>query len=405
MLLQTMHHADPTSFAPAPAADLTAAAQHVYIHVPFCSGKCLYCGFYSVRWEKETANRWIEALRHEIEKTLPGRATPRTIYMGGGTPSLLDEAQCAALCGHIRTLFDLRDLEEWTWEANPGTLSPEKLRVLREAGATRLSLGAQSFDDRILTFLGRRHSAADIRQSVAMARGNGFGQISLDLIAGVPGVDGRAWDAALQAALELEPDHLSVYALSVEEGSQLKARLDAGALALPDDEAAEEAILQAEAALARAGFARYEISNYALPGHECRHNLAFWRGGDFLGFGPAAASRAGRHRWANAANLDGYCAAAEQGLPPPREQELLAPAQDSGERFVFAFRLLEGVAMDDFCRRHRVPAAQRRQWEAQLERRAAQGLAERQGARWRLTPQGRAMADALAGELLPAAGF
>ena len=403
MLLRTMHHADPTPFAPAPAADLTAAAQHVYIHVPFCSGKCLYCGFYSVRWEKETANRWIDALRHEIEKTLPGRATPRTIYMGGGTPSLLDEAQCAALCGSIRALFDLRGLEEWTVEANPGTLSPEKLRLLRKAGATRLSLGAQSFDDRTLTFLGRRHSAADIRQSVDMAHDNGFGQISLDLIAGVPGVDGRAWEASLQAALELEPDHISIYALSVEEGSQLKVLRDARKLTLPDDDDAEEAILQAEAALAGAGFARYEISNYALPGHECRHNLAFWRGNDFLWFGPAAASRCGPHRWTNAANLDGYLAAPEQGRPPPREQERLTHAQDIGERFVFTLRLLEGVAVADFCRAHHVAAAQERQWESQLEGWAARGLTERSGGRWRVTPQGRAVADALAAELLPAA--
>ena len=132
MLLRTMHHADPTPFAPAPAADLTAAAQHVYIHVPFCSGKCLYCGFYSVRWEKETANRWIDALRHEIEKTLPGRATPRTIYMGGGTPSLLDEAQCAALCGYIRALFDLRGL------ARKLSVSVDALPRMRVSFAERL---------------------------------------------------------------------------------------------------------------------------------------------------------------------------------------------------------------------------------------------------------------------------
>lgn len=404
MLLRTMHHSRPAPFAPATAAELMAAATHLYVHVPFCNGKCLYCGFYSVRWEKETANRWIEALRQEIESTLPGGAAPRTIYMGGGTPSLLDEAQWAALCEHIRTLLDLRGLEEWTVEANPGTLSPEKLRLLRGAGVTRLSLGAQSFDDRTLTFLGRRHSADDIRQTADMARDNGFDHLSLDLIAGVPGVDGPAWKASVQAALALEPDHLSVYALSVEEGSQLKARLEAGQAALPDDEAAEDAITEAETALAHAGFARYEISNYALPGHECRHNLAFWRGGDFLGLGPAAASRCGPHRWTNAEDLEGYCSALEQGRPPPRRQERLTDAQDTGERFVFAFRLLEGVAVDDFCRARRVPAAQQRQWEAQLERWATHGLTERRAGRWRLTQQGRAVADALAAELLPTAG-
>lgn len=360
--------------------------------MPFCDGKCAYCAFYSEPVSNEGADSYLAAIERELDQ-LPDDAAPLTIYFGGGTPSILDTARLERLCrlllGHIST----DSLAEWTVEANPGTLPEDKIVMLREAGVSRISLGAQSFDDTILERLGRRHNAADIGRTLAAIREGGMENVGLDLIACLPGADDNGWRATLRSAMDLEPDHISVYALSVEPGSAFSR----AGVATPTDDAALDAIETAKELLGASGYSRYEISNYSKPGRECRHNLSCWRGEDYLGFGPAASSRSGLRRWTNRPDADGYCSALLAGGLPPKDEEELTPRRDATERIMFAFRLSEGVLATKL--RH-TDTELTEHWRATLERLRVEGLVESREDRWHLTARGRALADHVAGELM-----
>jgi len=249
--------------------------------------------------------------------------------------------------------------------------------------------------------MGRRHSADQVVRTVAALRRHGIGHIGLDLIAGWPGLDESRWARTLDRALAAGPDHVSVYLLTIEPDS----RLGRSAVNPPAQDAGgageTRALRLAARRLAAAGFEHYEISNYARAGSRCLHNLACWHGEDYLGLGPGASSRAGRRRWTNRPDLSAYAAALARGRPPPREEEALTREQDLAERLVFAFRVREGVDLDAFCARRRVPRALRAGWEATLERLRVAGAVEIRGARRRLTARGRRLADAVARELLP----
>ncbi len=384
-------------------ADGQQAGKHLYVHVPFCDGKCRYCGFYS---------GVADAAMRQVYAALPGRewqvvaggaygAEPRTIYFGGGTPAMLGGAGLQALVAGLRAQASLAAVEEWTVELNPASVTPALVRTLRALGVNRVSIGAQGLDDAVLRFLGRRHTAQEVRTAVAVAREAGFVNIGVDLIAAVPGVSREAWQQTLAAVVALELPHLSVYALSVEADTPLAQAVADGEVVVPEEEEQLVALAMAEEVLGAAGLARYEISNYARPGYECQHNLACWRGDDYLGLGPSAASRAGLRRWTNQADLAGYQRnlAAEQ--LPPREAEQVAPEADAVERFVFGVRLAEGVDPVSFAGRY--PAAQPRvaQWLLTLARLAGQGVLVRTAAGgWRLTAHGREVADAVVAELL-----
>lgn len=376
--------------------------RHLYIHVPFCSGVCVYCGFYSERHTTSATTRWLEALALEIAQIAAAgwRLVPETVYCGGGTPSTLSRAHWLRL-GAILAPLLRRPPREWTVEANPGGLDRPTLDTLRAMGVNRLSFGAQSFDEAVLAAMGRRHAVADIGASIALARAAGFRRIGLDLIAGWPGVTPAAWRAALDAALDLRPEHLSVYGLSIEPDTPLADAVARGHLQAPDDDTLLALAALTERRLARQGFTRYEYSNFARSGHICRHNLAVWQGEDYIGLGPAAASRAGAHRWTNAPDMAAWADALERGTAPPRESERLPPATDLDERLAFAFRLRRGVALAAFARA-RGPAARARLpvWRARLERLRDWGLVRRQGAHWMATRGGRDLADTIAGELL-----
>lgn len=369
--------------------------EHLYVHVPFCRSKCAYCAFHST--VETPPDGYADRIATEARLRAPGGLAAQTVYVGGGTPTALGPDGLALLCAAIRGSLraDAPPPREWTVEANPGTLCRETAIRLRAAGVTRLSLGAQAFDAATLARLGRRHDADAIRGAVAIARSAGFAEVGLDLIAGVPGTGPTAWTRTLEAALALEPDHLSVYALTVEPGTALADAVAEGTLRMPDDDAQLDALALAGERLAAAGFHRYEISNYARPGHECRHNLAVWRGEDYLGLGPSAASRWGLCRWTNHPDNAAWSAALAAGILPPRDEEVLPPGEDATERFVTGLRLTEGVAPDRSSERGRA-------WEGSLRRLASLGLVEAVGTRWRLTGRGREVADAVAAELLPA---
>ena len=413
------------------SATETATPSSLYVHVPWCRSKCRYCAFYSIAEAGEgdedsnrTTARFADAAAFaaacaaEIRARAPEGFAPAAVYVGGGTPSILGVGGVSALCRALRGAADLSVVREWTFEANPDSATAAVLDAMLAGGATRLSLGAQSFDDATLRFLGRPHDAAAIRRAVAGARAAGFGSIGLDLIAGIPGLSPESWRRSLDEALALAPDHVSVYALTVESGTPLAEDVAAGRVRMPPDDAVMDALAEAERVLGAAGLARYEISNYARPGRECLYNLSVWRGEDYLGIGPSASSRLGLERRTNAADTavwlaagpgtDSPCSAAGafagQGTDsPPAPQPLhgaarerLSPREDRLERFLTGLRIAEGADPA------RAGAEEAPRLEAAFRRLGAQGLVEPvpDTPRWRLTARGREVADAVALELL-----
>jgi len=377
--------------------------EHIYVHIPFCSGKCVYCSFYSEPYNEMEANRFLTALRREIEVAASQYVIrPRTVYIGGGTPSLLASAQLRCLLEILGNSFDLADTTEYSVEANPGTLSPEKMEILAEHGVNRISIGAQSMDDGVLSRMSRRHSASETRDTVEALRAAGFDSIGLDLIACLPGVDDPMWKHTVEEAIALAPQHLSVYALSVECGSLLYEMQQKRQWQPIGTEEERTAIAVAESQLTDAGYDRYEISNYAQADCECRHNTAVWEGADYIGFGPAASSRIGLERRTNQPDLELYSLFPARHPTPPRTEETISPRTDAIERFIFTFRLRTGVDPEAFANRY--GAAAKRllpAWLDQLTALENEGLVARHDNTWALTRKGIDFADTVAERLLP----
>jgi oxygen-independent coproporphyrinogen-3 oxidase len=378
--------------------------EHLYIHIPFCDGKCHYCGFYSVMAAPGLTELYaglpaaeIAALRNM--RKIAACAAIRTVYLGGGTPAMLGCEGLRRLAEGIAAKLDLSGVSEWTVELNPASVTKEILGTLHEIGVNRISIGAQIFDDPTLASVGRRHSADDAAHAVAMAQDAGFANVGIDLIAGLPDVTPEIWERTLERALSLDLKHLSVYALNIEPGTVLASQVADG-LKLPDDEAQLSALSQAEERLNAAGFTRYEISNYALPGFECLHNLSVWRGLDYLGLGPTAASRIGKTRWTNCADLSDYIEAVQQGHRPACENEILNDVDDALERVVFALRLDEGISLDDIRQNFPILADRIDIWEKRMQDLKRQKITEFRDQRWRLTARGRDVCDAVLCELI-----
>jgi len=365
----------------------TGNVNGLYVHVPFCDGKCFYCAFYSIAYQAGLADRYLRAVEHELRLSPP--LIPETIYFGGGTPSLLSLSELQNLCNLIKENTSLDCLKEWTVECNPASLTAEKLALLTAAGVNRLSLGAQSFDDSALKWLGRRHSVADIYEAVQMIKSAGFDNLGLDLIACIPGFNPDNWRKTLNSAVALKPKHISVYALTKEEGTRMASSVSQGQVTpLTDDEELEMLDIAVKL-LANEGYQRYEISNYAQPGFECLHNLSCWRGEEYIGLGTAAASHVGLKRWTNIPDLGKYIEAIENGKEPPRTMDVLTEDLKKFERVVFGLRMAEGIseATGKIC-------------EKTLYDLSKEGLVLNTGGRWRLTERGFYLADYVGGELL-----
>ncbi len=377
--------------------------EHIYVHIPFCSGKCVYCSFYSESYDGETADRFLAALKQEIEVAVSQYVIrPKTVYIGGGTPSLLAPAQLRGLLEIFDDSCSLADVAEYSIEANPGTLPPEKMAILAEHGVNRISIGAQSMDDGVLSRMARRHSASETRRTVEALRAADFDNIGLDLIACLPGVDGPMWTRTVEEAIALAPQHISVYALSVECGSLLYEMQQKRQWQPIGTEEERTAIAVAESQLTDAGYDRYEISNYAQTGYNCQHNTAVWEGKDYIGFGPAASSRIGLERRTNRPDLEQYTLFPARHPTPPRTEETISPRTDAIERFIFTFRLRTGVDPEAFANRY--GAAAKRTLPAWLDQLAAlenEGLVARHGNTWALTHKGINFADTVAERLLP----
>ena len=371
----------------------------LYVHVPFCLARCRYCAFASSVYDPARAERYLAALEREAQGAAPGAPGGfETVYLGGGTPTALPAGLLRRLCAIPLVAGALGVAGEKTAEANPGSLDAAKLAELGRAGFDRLSLGAQSFDDAELALLGRIHRAGQIVEAVQSARRAGFANLSLDLIFGLPGQRPEDFFGSLSAALELEPEHLSLYGLSYEPGTELAAAAAAGRVVRCDEEAERAMYLGAVERLAAAGYGHYEVANFARPGRECRHNLNYWTGGEYLGLGAAAASYLAGERRANAGDVGEYCARVEAGRSPAEAAERLGAEKRAREALMLGLRLCRGVDLAEFRVRTGFEAGEL--FGPALAGHLAAGRAELSGGRLRLTLDGLLVANTIMAEFI-----
>jgi oxygen-independent coproporphyrinogen-3 oxidase len=398
----------------------------LYIHIPFCSLKCSYCDFNSYAGLEELVRPYVDALVTEMglwSRLLRGRRVA-TVYFGGGTPSLLPIEELERAVSAIHDRFALEAEAEVTLEANPGTVDPDYLRRLLALGVNRLSLGVQSFHDDELATLDRIHSQAEAEESYRWAREAGFPSINLDLIYGLPQQPSDSaqdssmerWQASLERAIELGPDHMSLYALTVEEGTKLAYDIDHGRFPEPDGDTQAAMYEWAQQRMASAGYRQYEISNWARPGWKCRHNLVYWRNGEWLGLGAGAHSHLGGFRLADVYSPRRYVRliekAAGAGVPDAPDVAALlklmrqvtyveeqTPELAMADTVILALRLNEGLSAVDF--RARFGRDLEDVYGARLAELDSLGLIERGNGRLRLTPRGRLLANEVFVRLLP----
>lgn len=364
----------------------------LYIDFPFCLARCAFCAFNIQGYREGFASRYAAALEKEIALQAEGPIWHDreivTLYLGGGTPSLYDPPRLAELIALCRKRLPIAEGAEVTLEAHPATIDFQNLVPFRRAGINRLSMGVQSFSDAHLEALGRRHTAEGARAAFQAARAAGFANIGIDLIYGLPGQSLPEWKETLQSAIDLAPEHLSLYALSIEEGSLFYKKAEAGRLSLPSD---EEAIAQYQHAcqqLAAAGYRHYELSNFARPGCESRHNLLYWDRGEVLGVGLSAHSFLNREHRSNTDSLEAYLEAIGSGRLPIDRVETVTPEAQRKDRIIFGLRKLEGIPLDYL---EEEPSLRET-----ADRLISEGLLQMERRRLRLTARGLLLADEVA---------
>ncbi len=385
---------------------MPARVPSLYVHVPFCAQKCEYCAFYSEASSAELVNRYLAALIRELE-LVADDLRPKTIFFGGGTPSLLNLRQWDALLRAMARL-NLLGAEEFTVESNPATVSADKCRLLRDFGVNRISMGVQSLDEKLLDRLGRVHTRAMVFKSFDILRRAGFDNVNLDLMFAIPTQTMAVWRDTLNEAVAMQSEHLSSYEVIYEEDTPLFQQLQAGEFSVDEELACamyEELIDTA----ARAGIHQYEIANFArdqaagpgpaagapgIPSRACRHNVNYWRGGSFYGLGPSATGYVRGVRAKNWANTQLYCEQLERGKRAIESSEELPPLRRAGEMAAFGLRMNAGWPFDEFQRTTQFDL--RREWEAELRQLEARGWARITSDRFQLTPQGLRFADAAA---------
>ncbi len=378
-------------------AELSQRALSVYLHVPFCRTRCGYCDFNTYTATElggMSPTEYLAAAHREIDLAAqvlgPNRPLIATIFVGGGTPTLLSPADLGALVQHLRQSWGLAEDCEITTEANPETVTPSYFEALREAGFTRISLGVQSVIPHVLRTLERSHTPGRGIEAAHWARAAGFRHISVDLIYGTPGESSSDWCQSLAAAIEAPVNHVSAYSLIVEEGTRLALRVRKGEVPLPDEDELAEKYLVAEELLTAGGMTNYETSNWARAGGQCRHNLAYWRGDNWWGIGPGAHSHIGGVRFWNRKHPRSYAARLAQGLSPAQGQEILTAQQRRHERILLELRLAEGLDTA-------VLTGPEQQRAAEI---VAEGLAHIQDDHLVLTLRGRLLADGIVLRLL-----
>jgi len=371
----------------------------LYVHIPFCRSKCAYCDFYSLPRAEAQMDRYTAALARHLRSWAPAGAAYRvtTVYFGGGTPSYLGTARLTALLSTVQESYRVAGDAEITVEANPDSLGTvAELRALAAAGCNRLSLGVQSADDSLLRLLGRPHTFSQAVQAVERARTAGFENLSLDLIYGLPGQSMDGWQQTVEQAAALGPEHLSCYGLKLEEGTPLWKNREA--YVFPDDDLQADMYLWAVSRLAALGYQQYEISNFAKPGRESRHNLKYWTLQPYVGFGPGAHSDFGGVRWDCPRDFDAYCAGALRGCVPVGQRQTISQQERAAEYLMLGLRTAKGVAADGL-KAYGMPFSP---VAAVLERFRNAGYTELVGGRWRLTPEGFLVSNPIIGDVLDA---
>jgi len=359
----------------------------LYIHIPFCQSKCPYCDFYSIP-EVNLIPAYLKALEQEAHRYREALGPFDTLYLGGGTPSLLTNAQLVTLMKNLRRHFRLLPDAEITLEANPDDVTPEKLRLLQDLGVNRLSLGVQSLDEAELRFLGRRHTARQARRALELARAVGFGNLGVDLMYGLPGQTQEAWLHSLEQVLEFHPEHLSCYQLTLAPDTPLGRRAARGEITPLEEEEERAFFLLTSRFLVERGYLHYEVSNFAREEEYCcRHNRKYWRHEPYLGLGPGAHSFDGSRRWWNFSSGERYGSSLEAGQAPLAGEETLTPSQLRLEALYLGFRTREGVSLDLLRPQPR--------WRTVLAELRRSGLVRVADGRLVTTPQGMVVADRL----------
>lgn len=386
-----------------PGPGAAEAPASVYVHIPFCKSKCPYCSFVSAAGQTEEGiRRYGQALLVQLEEMAAHPWTRErgfaSLFLGGGTPTMLETGHLTALCESFLNRYPLAGEVEISLEANPNTVSRESLSALRQAGFNRLSIGIQSFSDHLLKTLGRSHSAADGLDAVSMARRAGFDVINLDLMYGLPGQTPELWQETLAMALSLAPEHLALYELTIEQGTPYGNAVAAKTLRLP----AEDMVLAMEEItrelIDRHGFERYEISNYSRPGFRCCHNINYWRNGSYLGCGAGAVSSFSGARIRSVEGVPEYIEMIRAGIQPFAEAECLDLNSRFRETVIMGLRMVEGISHTRLTEQFGFGP---RQFYGQLLPRLVEdGLLEDDGKRLRLSARGMAVANTVLSELV-----
>jgi oxygen-independent coproporphyrinogen-3 oxidase len=377
---------------------VTSRAPHLYVHVPFCARKCPYCDFNSHAGRDAEMERYFEALLREARQAARD-LRPRTIFVGGGTPTHPPAPLLERYLVGLAETVGLSDVEEFTVEANPGTLTPDKVAALRRAGVDRVSLGVQSFDPRHLATLHRIHDGDDAVRGVEALRAGGIPRLSMDLILAIRGQTLDEQRADLERAVALGTGHLSAYVLTIEEGTAFERRVEEGRMDPTDDDHDLPYQHLAASLLADAGFSRYEISNYARPGEECRHNLGYWRNADWIGIGAGAHSHVRGTRWKNEDDPGRYALRVLAGGGAEVWRETTDASTALFDTMLMGLRLAEGVDLVAAAERTGIDA--RTAFADAISRHVAEGLVVLHGTRLRLTARGLDLASYVTRSFLP----
>ena len=382
------------------------APRSVYIHVPFCAHRCGYCDFTLVAGKDHLADKYLEALTIEIDRSLElvngdfefgSKPELDTVFFGGGTPTQLSAPQLARLCGIVHDRFELTPETEFSVEANPARMTDDKIAVLSDAGVNRISLGVQSFDDATLTMLERDHRQTDVFDCVDRIRKR-IQNISLDLIFAVPGQSFEIWESSLQTAIELSPTHLSTYGLTFEKGTAFWTRREKGELPQAAEDLERRMYEVAMEHLAAHDFHQYEISSFARPGFRCQHNQIYWSGKTYFGFGPGAASLMNNERRQNHRSVTTWINKILAGESGIGDVERLDPESFARELLVLSLRTNDGVTRNTFKEQSGFDITDLA--GDSINRLMDEGLVEETDSTIRLTYEGRFLADTVAGELL-----
>lgn len=376
----------------------------LYVHVPFCRRKCDYCDFYSHVPDETVVRGYIEALKNEL-RTGPAGDDPRvrvkTIFVGGGTPTALSESDLKTFIEPIAMIVQRDAVEEFTVEANPATLDESKAGILKAAGVNRLSIGVQSFNPRELETLGRIHRPEDVSRTVEQIRRAGFDHLNCDLIFGIPGQTEASWSDTLKQTVDLGGDHIACYSLTYEAGTPLRRRIENGSISRLDEDLEADLYELAISRLAEAGFVQYEISNFAVVGAQCRHNLSCWRNEPYVGVGPSAAGYLNGVRYRNIPDTAEYVRRVQAGLSPVCEEETLDAYGRAGETAMLALRMSDGIDCSMFIRQTGFDPL--KLFQEVIRNHVKSGHIAATSERIRLTRQGLLVADCVMADFLSAA--